>query len=90
MKRRDFFKTSLVASASFLGNSAYAGITEQPNDSQKLSKIAFPEKRPLITYSDRPPLLETPRDGFTTAITPNNEFFGLNEKYGGLNNHFFL
>ena len=75
MKRRDFFKTSIVASATLLGNSAFAGVTRQPNDSQTLSKISFPEKRPLITYSDRPPLLETPRDGFTTAITPNNEFF---------------
>ena len=75
MKRRDFFKTSVVASATLLSSSAYAGITRKPNDSQTLSKVAFPEKRPLITYSDRPPLLETPRDSFTTAITPNNEFF---------------
>ena len=75
MQRRDFFKTSLVASAALLGNSTLAGETKQPIDSQSISKIAFPEKRPLITYSDRPPLLETPRDGFTTAITPNNEFF---------------
>ena len=75
MKRRDFFKTSVVASATLLSSSASAGITKKPDDSQTLSKIAFPEKRPLITYSDRPPLLETPRDGFTTAITPNNEFF---------------
>ena len=75
MKRRDFFKTSLVASAALLGESAFGDTTQMPNDSQELSKVAFPEKRPLITYSDRPPLLETPRDAFTTAITPNNEFF---------------
>ncbi|RLA71031.1 MAG: sulfite:cytochrome C oxidoreductase subunit A [Epsilonproteobacteria bacterium] len=75
MHRRDFFKTSLVASAALLGTAASAGTTKQPIDSQVISTVAFPEKRPLITYSDRPPILETPRDAFTTAITPNNEFF---------------
>ncbi len=75
MQRRDFFKTSLVTSAALLGNSVSAGTTSRPTDSQTVSTVAFPEKRPLITYSDRPPILETPRDAFTTAITPNNEFF---------------
>ena len=75
MQRRDFFKTSLIASAALLGSTASAGTTRRPLDSQVVSTVAFPEKRPLITYSDRPPLLETPRDAFTTAITPNNEFF---------------
>jgi len=75
MKRRDFFKTSFAASIALLGSSVSASVTRQPIDTQSLSDIAFPEKKPLITYSDRPPLLETPRDGFTTAITPNNEFF---------------
>lgn len=75
MKRRDFLKASLVASAAVVGTSASAGITGQPIDSRKVSKIAFPEKKPLITYSDRPPLLETPRDVFTNGITPNDEFF---------------
>jgi sulfoxide reductase catalytic subunit YedY len=75
MKRRDFFKTSLVASATLLANSSFAGNTRKPNDTQSISKISFPQKRAMITYSDRPPLLETPRDGFSTAITPNSEFF---------------
>ena len=75
MQRRDFFKTSLAASAALFGTAVSAGTTKRPIDSQVVSKVAFPEKRPLITYSDRPPLLETPRDGFATAITPNNEFF---------------
>jgi len=75
MKRRDFLKASLAASAAVVGTSASAGLTAQPIDSRKVSKIAFPEKRPLITYSDRPPLLETPRDSFTKSITPNDEFF---------------
>ncbi|MBD3823454.1 MAG: molybdopterin-dependent oxidoreductase [Epsilonproteobacteria bacterium] len=75
MKRRDFLKATLAASAAAVGTSASAGITTQPIDNRKVSNIAFPEKRPLITYSDRPPLLETPRASFTKAITPNDEFF---------------
>ena len=75
MQRRDFLKMSLAASAVAIGSSATAGVTTQPIDNRKVSKIAFPEKKPLITYSDRPPLLESPRDVFTKAITPNDEFF---------------
>jgi len=75
MKRRDFFKTSIVASAALLTNNATAGVTGQPNETRKISKYAFPEKRPLITYSDRPPLLETPISVFTSEHTPNDQFF---------------
>jgi len=75
MKRRDFFKSSIVASAALLASTANAGVTGQPNLSRKVSKYAFPEKRPLITYSDRPPLLETPVSVFTTEHTPNDQFF---------------
>jgi sulfoxide reductase catalytic subunit YedY len=60
MKRREFLKTSIAASAALLGSTALsAAETHQPNETRKVSKYAFPEKRPLITYSDRPPLLET-------------------------------
>ncbi|WP_373071448.1 molybdopterin-dependent oxidoreductase [Sulfurimonas sp.] len=75
MDRRDFFKSSLVASAAIMGTSLNAGVTTQPIDSRKVSTMAFPEKKPLITYSDRPPLLESPRSTFTQALTPNDEFF---------------
>ena len=75
MKRRDFFKSSFVASAALMGTSLSAGVTTQPIDSRKVSTMAFPEKKPLITYSDRPPLLESPRGTFTQALTPNDEFF---------------
>jgi sulfoxide reductase catalytic subunit YedY len=74
MQRRDFFKLSLIASAVALTNSASAS-TRQPLDSQRISDVAFSEKRPLITYSDRPPILESPIEVFTKAITPNDEFF---------------
>ena len=75
MKRRDFFKASIAASAAIVGSSLSAGMTTQPIDGRKIGKVAFPEKKPLITYSDRPPLLETPRSAFTQSLTPNDEFF---------------
>ncbi|WP_455757184.1 molybdopterin-dependent oxidoreductase [Sulfurimonas sp.] len=75
MHRRDFFKTSIIASSVLLGSSAFGGTTKKPLDSQVVSTVVFPEKTPLITYSDRPPILETPREAFTKAITTNEEFF---------------
>ncbi len=75
MQRRDFFKTSIVASAAILGTNLNAGITHQPKIGQIVSNMAFPEKRPMITYSDRPPLLESTRATFVRGITENDEFF---------------
>ena len=77
MKRRDFFKTAAVVGAATLGSSAFGDEVKmsQPVDNRPISKYNFPEKRPMITHSDRPPLLESPRDVFTQAITPNDEFF---------------
>jgi sulfoxide reductase catalytic subunit YedY len=75
MKRRDFFKASIAASAAIMGTSLTAGVTTQPKESKEISKFTFPEKKPMITYSDRPPLLESPRDVFTQTITPNDAFF---------------
>ncbi len=74
MQRRDFFKKSLaVAGVAAIGSSLEAA--SQPKDGQKVSQVAFPQKRPMITYSDRPPLLESPRNVFAQAITPNDQFF---------------
>ncbi len=77
MKRRDFFKTSMVASVALLGSSSelLAGTTHKPIDNRKSSGVAFPEKKPMITYSNRPPLLESLRSTFTRGITENDEFF---------------
>jgi len=74
MKRRDFFKTSLAAAGALsIGTSLEAA--HQPKDGQVISPLAFPEKRPMITYSDRPPLLESPRHVFARPITENDDFF---------------
>ncbi len=77
MERRDFFKKALtVAGTAAVGSTTTeAAQTVHPVDNRKVSDIAFPQKRPLITYSDRPPLLETPREVFTSALTPNDLFF---------------
>ncbi len=74
MQRRDFFKKSFVAAGAVaVGSSLEAA--SQPKTGQKISEVAFPQKRPMITYSDRPPLLESPRSVFAQAITPNDQFF---------------
>ena len=77
MERRSFLKTALsAAGAAALGSTGLnAATTRQPIDNREISEVAFPEKRPMITYSDRPPLLESPRDVFASAITPNDQFF---------------
>ncbi|MCK9491913.1 MAG: molybdopterin-dependent oxidoreductase [Sulfurimonas sp.] len=74
MQRRDFFRLSLSACAVVLGSNVF-GSTREPLDNQRVIDVAFPQKRPLITYSDRPPLLETPMEFFKDAITPNDAFF---------------
>ena len=77
MKRRDFFKTAAVVGAATVSSNAFASVVDmrEPIDNRTVRKINFPEKRPMITHSDRPPLLEAPRSTFTQAITPNDEFF---------------
>ena len=77
MERRDFFKKAVVTAGSVaLGGSVLeAGETTHPVDDRQITSIAFPEKRPMIMYSDRPPLLESPREVFTSALTPNDLFF---------------
>jgi sulfoxide reductase catalytic subunit YedY len=79
MKRRDFLKTAAAfTGGSILPRSASASEEvhiSHPADDRPVSNVAFPQKRPLITYSDRPPLLETPREVFANPITPNDMFF---------------
>ncbi len=71
MQRRTFMLLSFAA-ASAMAESVYVS---EPRDDQPISDVAFPEKKPLITYSNRPPLLETPVEYFTSDITPNELFF---------------
>ncbi len=60
------------------GRAAFAqgAITELPFVNGKRNLVAFPEKRPLIVLTSRPPQLETPFEIFNDGIvTPNDAFF---------------
>jgi sulfoxide reductase catalytic subunit YedY len=75
INRRNFLGASLILGAStLLGKETPKKIITSSTEYVP-PVIAFPEKKPLKTISDRPPLLESPRDIFTQAITPNDQFF---------------
>ena len=69
--RRNFLGLSLTLGASTL----FAGQLPKENAPFEPPMIAFPQKKPLKTISDRPPLLESSREIFTQTITPNDQFF---------------
>ena len=55
---------------------AQAATLELPFANGKRNLVAFPEKRPLIVLTSRPPQLETPFEIFNDGIiTPNDAFF---------------
>jgi DMSO/TMAO reductase YedYZ molybdopterin-dependent catalytic subunit len=55
---------------------AQAVTTELPFVNGKRNLVAYPEKRPLIVLTSRPPQLETPFEIFNDGIiTPNDAFF---------------
>jgi len=67
-----------AAGLSTLGRAAFAQTTtvELPIANGKRNVVAFPEKRPLIVLTTRPPQLETPFEVFNDGvITPNDAFF---------------
>ena len=73
--RRNFLGAGLILGASTLfGKQAAKPIVTTTKEFVP-PMIAFPQKKPLKTISDRPPLLESPRDIYTQAITPNDQFF---------------
>ena len=60
-----------------LSRSAWAqGTSELPFVNGQRKLVAYPEKRPLIVLTSRPPQLETPFEVFNEGvITPNDAFF---------------
>lgn len=75
INRRNFLGAGLILGAStLLGKETPKKIITSSTEYVP-PVIAFPEKKPLKVISDRPPLLESPRDIFTQAITPNDQFF---------------
>ncbi|MDD2780292.1 molybdopterin-dependent oxidoreductase [Sulfuricurvum sp.] len=75
INRRNFLGAGLLLGAStLLGKETPKKIITSSSEYVP-PMVAFPEKKPMKTISDRPPLLESPRDIFTQAITPNDQFF---------------
>jgi DMSO/TMAO reductase YedYZ molybdopterin-dependent catalytic subunit len=77
LRRRLLLGGSSALAGSVLGCQTLAQTTvEQPFVNGKRNVVAFPEKRPLIVVTTRPPQLETPFEVFNDGIvTPNDAFF---------------
>ncbi len=81
LTRRRFLQASLIAGGlSVLGKSpTYAESPKSiqlPFERGERHLVAFPEKRPLMVLTTRPPQLETPFSVFNTSVlTPNDAFF---------------
>ncbi len=68
--------TAAAGSWSALARGQTAPTVELPFVNGKRSLVAFPEKRPLIVLTSRPPQLETPWGVYNEGIiTPNDAFF---------------
>ena len=80
--RRDFLRTAglLAAGTAFAGSLprifANDGRVMLPFENGERELVAYPQKRPLIRLTTRPPQLETPFAVFNHGlITPNDAFF---------------
>src|SRR6202789_4111683 len=77
MRRRDI----ILGSGALLTNQAAAATfpwlsPDLPDGTRGVAHWArVPDKQPLIQLTDRPPNLETPIQAFSTAITPNDQFY---------------
>jgi sulfite dehydrogenase len=72
--RRQLLTAGVFAGASVLARAA--GTLEMPFENGARKLVAYPEKRPLIVLTSRPPQLETPFEIFNEGlITPNDAFF---------------
>ncbi len=82
MERREFLRTASVmaagaAAGGSLGRAATAdGRVMLPFENGERELVAYPQKRPLIRLTARPPQLETPFSVFNEGVlTPNDAFF---------------
>lgn len=65
-----------LAGNKLLGRRAWADAVTLPFDNGERPLIQYPQKRPLIRLTERPPQLETPFSVFDQGpITPNDAFF---------------
>ena len=82
LTRRDFLRAAgLAGVAGAVGPAALwgdesAGTTELPFENGSRPLVKYPQKRPLIRLTSRPPQLETPFAVFNDELlTPNDAFF---------------
>ncbi|MCC7010131.1 MAG: molybdopterin-dependent oxidoreductase [Acidobacteria bacterium] len=80
MRRREFLAAAATLAASTAGMPIAAARAQSrialPFENGERSLVAFPEKRPLIVLTTRPPQLETPFSVFDEGVlTPNDAFF---------------
>ena len=79
--RRDFIRAATLAGfAGFAGVASAAGQGEEmvslPFENGERPLVKYPQKRPLLRLTTRPPQLETPFSVFNEgALTPNDAFF---------------
>ena len=81
MNRRALLQggAALVAGGGVIGGSSFASLAETvtlPFENGERSIVKYPQKRPMIGLTSRPPQLETPFAVFNeNVITPNDAFF---------------
>src|SRR5688500_1351342 len=77
--RRQFLRNAGLAGLSLAGGLEAAGAADEtvvlPFENGGRRLVKFPQKRPLILLTHRPPQLETPFEVFKDVITPNDAFF---------------
>jgi hypothetical protein len=76
LNRRQFFRQTAVAVAGAAVARSLAETVELPFENGERELVAYPQKRPLLRLTTRPPQLETPFSVFNDGvITPNDAFF---------------
>lgn len=76
--RRGFLRSTALAGAGVAAGRALAAdtVVQMPFENGERSLVAYPQKRPLLRLTSRPPQLETPMSVFNEGIlTPNDAFF---------------
>lgn len=75
LNRRHFLGAGLLLGASTLLGNPYL-INQSPFPKNTNPHYRVSREKPMVTISDRPPLLKSARgrDIYTQAITPNDEF----------------
>jgi DMSO/TMAO reductase YedYZ molybdopterin-dependent catalytic subunit len=75
-RRRLLAGTGAFAATALWSTPGRVATTELPMVNGQRNLVAFPEKRPLIVLTSRPPQLETPFEVFNEGrFTPNDAFF---------------